>query len=157
MKNLKEEINILYVDDEKGNREVFKASFRRYYTIYTAESAKEGLKVLENNIINIIITDQRMPNMTGSEFLTSIVNVYPEPIRMIMTGYADLNAVIDAVNNGKVYKYLTKPWDSDQLKMIIDEAYNTYSLQQQQKKLIKDLLRVNEQLEFQLIQKSSFE
>jgi len=157
MKNLKEEINILYVDDEKGNREVFKASFRSYYTIYTAESAKEGLKVLENNIINIIITDQRMPNMTGSEFLTSIVNIYPEPIRMIMTGYADLNAVIDAVNNGKVYKYLTKPWDSDQLKMIIDEAYNTYSLQQQQKKLIKDLLRVNEQLEFQLIQKSSFE
>ena len=157
MKNLNEEINILYVDDEKGNREEFKASFRRYYTIYTAESAKEGLKVLENNIINIIITDQRMPNMTGSEFLTSIVNVYPEPIRMIMTGYADLNAVIDAVNNGKVYKYLTKPWDSDQLKMIIDEAYNTYSLQQQQKKLIKDLLRVNEQLEFQLIQKSSFE
>ncbi len=157
MKNLKEEINILYVDDEKGNREVFKASFRRYYTIFAAESAKEGLKVLENNIINIIITDQRMPNMTGSEFLTSIVNVYPEPIRMIMTGYADLNAVIDAVNNGKVYKYLTKPWDADQLKMIIDEAYNTYSLQQQQKKLIKDLLRVNEQLEFQLIQKSSFE
>ena len=98
-----------------------------------------------------------MPNMTGSEFLTSIVNIYPEPIRMIMTGYADLNAVIDAVNNGKVYKYLTKPWDSDQLKMIIDEAYNTYSLQQQQKKLIKDLLRVNEQLEFQLVQKSSFE
>jgi len=157
MKNLKKEINILYVDDEKGNREAFKASFRRYYTIHAVETAEEGLKVLENNTINIVITDQRMPKMTGAEFLTSIVNVYPEPMRMIMTGYADLNAVIDAVNNGKVYKYLTKPWDADQLKMIIDEAYNTYSLQQQQKKLIKDLLRVNEQLEFQLIQKSGFE
>jgi response regulator RpfG family c-di-GMP phosphodiesterase len=157
MKNLKEEINILYVDDEKGNREAFKASFRRNYTIHAVETAEEGLKVLENNTINIVITDQRMPKMTGAEFLTSIVNVHPEPMRMIMTGYADLNAVIDAVNNGKVYKYLTKPWDADQLKMIIDEAYNTYSLQQQQKKLLKDLLRVNEQLEFQLMQKSSFE
>jgi len=150
----KEEIRILYIDDEQGNREGFKAAFRRYYTIHDAKTALEGRKILDNNQINIIITDQRMPETTGSEFLASIVKVYPNPIRMIMTGYADLNAVIDAVNNGRIHKYLTKPWDVDQLKKIIDEAYNTYFLEKQRRELIKDLIKVNEQLEFHLQQKN---
>ena len=150
----KEEIKILYIDDEQENREGFKAGFRRHYTIYTATTAVEGRKILDKNQINIIITDQRMPETTGAEFLASIVHVYPNPIRMIMTGYADLNAVIDAVNNGRIHKYLTKPWDVDQLKMIIDQAYNTYSLEKQRQELTKDLIKVNEQLEFQLMQKN---
>ncbi len=150
----KEDIRILYIDDEKGNCEGFKAAFRRHYTIYTATTALEGRKILDSNKINIIITDQRMPETTGAEFLASIIQVYPNPIRMIMTGYADLNAVIDAVNNGRIHKYLTKPWDVDQLKMIIDEAYNTFDLEQQRRQLTKDLIKVNEQLEFHLQQKN---
>ena len=146
MKNQKKEIKILYVDDEIENLNAFKATFRRDYTIHVATSAEEGRKILDNNNINIILADQRMPNTVGSEFLASIIPVYPDPIRMLLTGYSDLNGAIDAINNGQIYKYLTKPWDVAKLKMTIDEAYDVYALREQKKELIK----VNEQLESQL-------
>jgi len=113
----KEDVRILYIDDE--------ASFRRHYTIYLAQSAIEAREILDNNEINIIITDERMPVTTGVEFLTSIVNDYPNPIRMMLTGYANLNTVIRAVNDAHIYKYLTKPIHGEDLKVVIDEAYNT--------------------------------
>ena len=150
----KEDIKILYVDDEQVNLEGFKASFRRHYTIYLAQSAIEAREVLDNNEINIIITDERMPVTTGVEFLTSIVNDYPNAIRMMLTGYADLNAVIRAVNDAHIYKYLTKPMYGEDLKVVIDEAFNTYSKAEEQRQLIKDLKKVNEQLEFHLQQKN---
>ena len=146
MKNQKKEIKILYVDDEIENLNAFKATFRRDYTIHVATSAEEGRKILDNNNINIILADQRMPNTVGSEFLASIIPVYPDPIRMLLTGYSDLNGAIDAINNGQIYKYLTKPWDVAKLKMTIDEAYDVYTLREQKKELIK----VNEQLASQL-------
>ncbi|HXS36289.1 MAG TPA: response regulator, partial [Flavipsychrobacter sp.] len=88
-------INILYVDDEMNNLISFKATFRIKYNVFTAESGADAVKILENSEINIIVTDQRMPNMTGVEFLESILGIYPEPIRILLTGYADMNAVID--------------------------------------------------------------
>jgi response regulator RpfG family c-di-GMP phosphodiesterase len=146
-------INILYVDDEVNNLNTFKATFRKNYNIHIAESAEEGKKILKENPVEIIITDQRMPVMTGIEFLSSIIEEYPDAIRILLTGYSDIQAVIDAINKGQVYQYITKPWDENQLKMSIDKAYEVYSLRQENKQLIKSLLQANSQLEFLLRQK----
>ena len=147
------EIHILYVDDEENNLTSFRAAFRREYTVYTALSAAEGKKILEENPINIIVTDQRMPEMTGIQFLESILGEYPDPIRILLTGYADMEAVIDAINKGQVYKYITKPWDENDFKITIDKAYEVYRLREENKELMKSLVRANKQLEFMLRQK----
>jgi response regulator RpfG family c-di-GMP phosphodiesterase len=146
-------IHILYVDDEIHNLNAFKASFRRLYTVFTASSGEEAEEVLSKQEIHIIISDQRMPKMTGIEFFESILDKYPEPIRMLLTGYADINAVIDAINKGQVYKYFSKPWNDDELKQNIDKAYEVYSLRKENKELTAKLLDVNEKLEFLLRQK----
>lgn len=148
-----EKIQVLYVDDEVNNLHSFKAAFRRDFMVFTAESAKDGLKILEEENIDIIITDQRMPEMTGVEFLESIIPHYPEPIRILLTGYTDIQAVIDAINKGQVYHYVTKPWDEDQLRNIINKAYEVFALRAENRELVKSLLRANEQLEFLLRQR----
>jgi response regulator RpfG family c-di-GMP phosphodiesterase len=145
-------INILYVDDEQNNLVSFKATFRLKYNIHTAISGEEAIKILTNNPIEIIITDQRMPNMTGVEFLESILEEHPEPIRILLTGYADLNAVIDSVNKGKIFHYLTKPWNEEELDMTIKRAYEVYSLRKEEKVLTEKLGVTNAQLEFLLRQ-----
>lgn len=146
-------INVLYVDDEPANLAAFKAAFRRDFNVLLAESAEEGKKILDKNAIEIILTDQRMPGKTGVEFLQSILNEYPNPIRILVTGYSDMTAVKDAINKGQVYKYIEKPWDNDFMKMIIEKSYEVYSLRKENKELTKSLLRANEQLEFMLRQK----
>ncbi|UJP65046.1 response regulator [Mongoliitalea daihaiensis] len=147
-----EKISILYVDDEMHNLQAFKATFRRDFKIHLANSADEGRSVLKNESIDIIITDQRMPNEVGVEFLASVIPSHPDPIRILLTGYTDIQAVIDAINKGQVYHYLTKPWDEDYMRTVIKNAFEVYSLRKENKKLTEDLLRANEQLEFLLRQ-----
>ncbi|HUH32804.1 MAG TPA: response regulator, partial [Daejeonella sp.] len=115
-------INLLYVDDEENNLMSFKATFRLKYNVMIALSAAEAMKVLEKKPVEIIITDQRMPGMTGIEFLEKVQEKYPDPIRILLTGYADMNAVIDAVNKGKIYHYLSKPWNEEVLDSTIKKA-----------------------------------
>ncbi len=146
-------INILYVDDEMNNLVSFKATFRLRYTVFTAISAEEAKKVLDTNNINIIITDQRMPGITGVEFLESILEKHPDPVRILLTGYADMNAVIDAVNKGKIFHYLTKPWNEEELDMTILRAYDVYKKKQEEKEFSEKLEVSNNQLEFLLRQK----
>jgi response regulator RpfG family c-di-GMP phosphodiesterase len=146
-------IHILYIDDEIHNLNAFKASFRRLYTVFTAESAEDAVKILSENDIHIIISDQRMPRMTGIEFFESILERFPEPIRILLTGYADINAVIDAINKGQVYKYFSKPWNEEELRHNIEKAYEVYALRKENKELTAKLLDVNEKLEFLLRQK----
>jgi len=146
-------INILYVDDEANNLVSFKAVFRVKYNVQTAISGEEAIKVLQNHPINIIITDQRMPQMTGVEFLESILGEYPDPIRILLTGYADMNAVIDAINKGKIFHYLTKPWNEEELEMTIKRAYEIYKQKMDEKEMNKKLSLSNDQLEFLLRQK----
>ena len=141
------EIGILYVDDEVNNLNSFKAAFRRYFNIYTAQSAKEGRKVLEAEEIGVIITDQRMPGETGIEFLESILPVYPDTIRILLTGFSDINAVMGAINRGQVYKYLVKPWADDELKMYIQNALELYNLRKENKDLAVKLKLANQELE----------
>lgn len=149
----KEKIKILYVDDEVGNLKAFKAMFRKDYEVHIAESAEEGKKILEEVDIEIIFTDQRMPQMTGVEFLESIIKQYPDPIRILVTGYTDIEAVIDAINLGQVYRYVSKPWERRHLETVIKNAYEVFSLRQENKELTKSLIQANKQLEFMLRQK----
>jgi response regulator RpfG family c-di-GMP phosphodiesterase len=146
-------INILYVDDEVNNLISFKATFRIKYNVFTAESGEEAIKLLKDNTINVIITDQRMPGMTGVEFLESILQEHPDPMRLLLTGYADMNAVIDAVNKGKIFHYLSKPWNEEELDMTIQRAYEIYNKRIAEKELNDKLTISNEQLEFLLRQK----
>jgi len=145
-------ISVLYVDDELHNLNSFKAGFRRLFNVFTAESAIEGRKILEKENIHVIITDQRMPVTTGIEFLESIIPDFPDPIRILLTGYADINAVIDAINKGQVYKYIQKPWMDEDLRINIEKAYEIYALRKENRELTQQLLRANDQLEFLLRQ-----
>ncbi|WP_296699095.1 response regulator [Algoriphagus sp.] len=147
-----EKIKILYVDDEENNLQAFKATFRRDYKIFLAISASEARELLKTEQVDLIITDQRMPQETGVEFLESIIPIYPKPIRLLLTGYTDIQAVIDAINKGQVYHYLTKPWEEDYLRTVIKNAFEIYMLRRENEKLTEALLKANEQLEFLLRQ-----
>ncbi len=149
----KEQINVLYVDDEENNLVAFKASFRRYFNIFTAISVDEGQKILAEKEIHILITDQRMPGKLGTDLLAQAVIDFPDQIRILLTGFTDIEALQDAVNRGQIYHYLHKPWIDDKLRTTIEVAYKVYSLRKDQKELNSKLMVTNEQLEFMLRQK----
>lgn len=113
--------NILYVDDEQDNILVFKSSFRRNYHIQTANSATEAKEILQKHAFDVIISDQRMPEITGVQFLQSLPDE-PGVFRMILTGYSDMEAIIQAINSGMVHKYITKPWVKTELQEVIDSG-----------------------------------
>ena len=146
MEVLKDVFNVLYVDDEENNLNSFRAALRRNYNIYTALSGEEGMDILSKNDIHVVVTDQRMPHMTGVQFLQHIP---PEKdnIRIILTGFSDIESIIEAINTGMVYRYITKPWDKDELKITIDNAIETIMLRRNNKHLIEELKEYNEQLE----------
>lgn len=153
MEDSGKKINVLYLDDEVNNLTAFRANFRRIYDVFTAVNAKEARKILDENEIHVIISDQRMPEISGIEFFESILNEHPEPLRMLLTGYADINAVIDAINKGQVYKYFPKPWNDDELRENIEKAFDLYVLRKENHELTDKLLDVNQKLEFLLRQK----
>ncbi|GAB4330373.1 MAG: hypothetical protein OHK0038_04690 [Flammeovirgaceae bacterium] len=138
MTNLQKD-KILYIDDEPENLTSFKFVFRKYYDIFLANSAMEGMEILKKENIQLIITDQRMPKMTGVEFLEWTTKDYPQVIRMILTGYSDIEAIIYAINKGEVYRYITKPWEKDEMKITIDNALRTYHLKRENQSLLGQL------------------
>jgi len=131
----------------------FKATFRIKYNVLTALSGDGALAILEKNLVHIIVTDQRMPGMTGVEFLEKVLEKYPDPMRILLTGYADMDAVVDAVNKGKIFHYLAKPWNEEELDLTIQSAYAKYQERLQLKETNAKLEVSNEQLEFLLRQK----
>ena len=142
----KKHFTIIYVDDEEQNLISFKASFRRDYHVLTAKSGKEAIDILKDQHVHLIITDQRMPEMTGIQFLEKIIPEFPDAIRMILTGFSDVEAIIGAINTGRVFRYITKPWDENELRMTIENARQLYELQENRKQLLSDLQqRVEEQ------------
>ncbi len=146
-------IAILYVDDEENNLISFKATFRLKYTVYIALSGAEALKILEEHTIHVIITDQRMPNMTGVEFLEKVLNKHVDPVRILLTGYTDMSTLVEAVNKGQIFHYLTKPWSEEELEQTIERAYSIYVEKEKIRQLNEKLALSNEQLEFLLRQK----
>jgi response regulator RpfG family c-di-GMP phosphodiesterase len=146
-------ITVLYVDDEENNLISFKANFRIKYNVLTALSGDEAMSILEKKHVDVIITDQRMPNMTGVEFLEKVLEKNEEPMRILLTGYADMNAVVDAVNKGKIFHYLSKPWNEEELDMTIKRAYEVYLQKLELKNMNEKLVVSNDQFEFLLRQK----
>jgi adenylate cyclase len=143
----KKNFSILYVDDEEQNLISFKATFRREYEIFTATTGKEGLEIARNNSVDLIITDQRMPEMTGIQFLEKVIPERPDAIRMILTGFSDIEVIIEAINTGRIYRYITKPWDENELRMTIENARQLYTLQKSNKNLVSELQQKVEEQE----------
>lgn len=143
---------ILYVDDEMNNLLSFKAAFRRQFNVLTAESASDAKRILSETPVQVIVSDQRMPQTTGIEFFASILEEYPDPIRILLTGYADIQAVIDAINLGQVFRYCTKPWNEEEITHHLNEAHQLFVLKAQNKELTDKLVDNNTKMEFLLRQ-----
>jgi signal transduction histidine kinase len=120
-------IKVLYIDDEINNLNSFKASYRFDYNILIANNTTEALGLLEQHPdITVILCDQRMPDKTGVEFFESIHSQHPNPIRILITGYTDIESVISAINRGHIFRYIRKPWNDADIKSAIDEAHRFY-------------------------------
>lgn len=114
---------ILFVDDEENILSALVRLFRKEdYEVLTAISGIEGLKILESRDISLVISDHRMPGMTGVEFLSRVKEVSPNTIRIMLTGYADLEAAIAAINKGEVYRFISKPWNDEELKLTVRQS-----------------------------------
>ena len=146
MNNQEKKIRVLYIDDERNNLLSFQASFRRMYQVFTATSAAEGMGILNNEKMHVIIADQRMPQSTGVEFFQIVRNAYPDPIRILLTGYTDAEAIIDAINKGEIYRYIKKPWDEFELQNAIQNAYEIYIIRMQLKHKVFELEKTNDEL-----------
>lgn len=137
---------ILYVDDQIENLDGFMFTFRKEFSILTADSATKGMELLTKYPVKVVLTDQRMPDITGVEFLEKILPLYPSIVRILVTGFADIEATIQAVNKGKIYHYVTKPWKSEDLKLVIHNAIAYHDLKSQNKQLLDTLTQQNEDL-----------
>lgn len=117
---------VLYVDDEIKALKYFDMAFNKQYRIFTAESGKAGLEILEAHHadLSIVVSDQRMPEMAGVDFLAKVRSYYPDKVRILTTAYSDLDSAIRSVNEGKIYQYVTKPWDLQDFKMVLLRAYD---------------------------------
>ena len=123
---------MLVVDDEPDNLDLLYRTFRRDFQVLKAESGVRALELLaQEGEVAVIISDQRMPEMKGTEFLSRTVPEFPDTVRIILTGFTDVEDLVEAINSGQVYKYITKPWDPDELKAVVQRAAETYDLLKQ--------------------------
>jgi len=117
---------IMIVDDEPANLRLLERLFRQDYKVLTAESGEEALSLLAQHDAALLITDQRMPNMSGLELLKRTAELRPHMVRMILTGYTDVGTLVEAINSGLVYQYLTKPWSNEELRLTAARALEHY-------------------------------
>ncbi|NEO57433.1 MAG: response regulator [Okeania sp. SIO3B5] len=143
--NRRKKPKMLVVDDEPDNLDLLYRTFRRDFSVLKAESGIQALEILASEgEVAVIISDQRMPEMKGTEFLSKTLPQFPNTIRIILTGFTDIEDLVEAINSGQVYKYITKPWDPNELKKVVQKAANTYELLNQR---TKELLKAQNQLE----------
>jgi response regulator RpfG family c-di-GMP phosphodiesterase len=121
-------IKVLYLDDEENNLIAFKALFRREFDVFTTTSPQEAVAYLNANVVPIILSDQKMPELSGVEFFELTLNDFPNAVRILVTGYADIEAVIDAINRGQVYRYVAKPWNENDLRVCLLNAAERYEM-----------------------------
>ncbi len=144
-----EKVAVLCVDDEVN---VLKALERLFidddYEIHTAGSGREGLEILDRGVsVQIVISDYRMPAMNGVDFLKEVCRRWPETVRIVLSGYADTAAIVSAINEGQIYKFIPKPWNDDELRVTLANAVERYFLHRRNKELMEELKRKNEELE----------
>jgi response regulator RpfG family c-di-GMP phosphodiesterase len=146
---------ILFVDDEKSILSSLRRLFRTSpYELLTAISGAEALDILKVRMVDLVVSDMRMPEMDGAEFLTKVASQWPETIRILLTGYSDLESTIAAVNNGRIYRYLSKPWEENDLRMTIHQALEKKTIEKERDRLLlltsaqnAELLNLNQNLE----------
>ena len=165
-----EKHSLLYVDDEKQNLFLFKSLFGHLYRVFTATSGKEALSTLAEHSIQVLFADQRMPEMNGIQLLERITGQYPDIIRILVTGYSDIDVAIDAINRGSVYRYISKPWNNEEITTTAKNAVEIFELKKKNISLISSLdtrnkllrhkveeLKFLNQLSLELRGKNSFE
>jgi FixJ family two-component response regulator len=138
---------VLCVDDEPNILNSLRRLLRREgYRLFTASSGKTGLNILKEHQVNLVISDQRMPEMNGTEFLARVKEEHPDVFCIILTGYTDIDSITDSINKGNVYKFFMKPWNDQNLKLEIRQALDQYDLIQDNRKLHETILEQNEVL-----------
>jgi len=116
-------IRVLYLDDEEPNLFSFKAAFRRDFEVHTCDEPHKAVRMLDEHEFHVVLSDQRMPRISGVEFFELIMPDHPDVSRVLVTGYADTDAVVDAINKGQVYRFVSKPWNEEELRGVIRSAY----------------------------------
>ncbi|MFM6191609.1 MAG: SpoIIE family protein phosphatase [Planktothrix sp.] len=135
-------LKLMVVDDEPDNLDLLFRTFRRDFQVFKADSALKALQILEDEgEMAVIISDQRMPEMNGTEFLGKTVERFPDTIRILLTGYTDVEDLVEAINSGQVFKYITKPWNPEELKSVIQQASETYNFFKQRTNALRRALR----------------
>jgi two-component system response regulator HupR/HoxA len=137
---------ILVVDDQIEILNALERQLKDDYKVYTSSNGEEALGLVEKNIFAVVLADQRMPGMTGVDFFDKSMSIQPEIVRILITAYADIQASIDAVNKGQIYYYVSKPWEPDELRLIVQRAVERFDLQRKNKQLTAELKKANEQL-----------
>jgi DNA-binding NtrC family response regulator len=148
-----EKPKVLYLDDDTSNLVSFKANFRDQFDVYTSTDPVEAYNLINDQNIQIVITDHNMPSMSGVEFLESISADYPHVQRILLTGYTELVPVMEAINKGQVFRILTKPFNMKEISRMVSEAWEQCRIILEKEKLIQQLKRQNQQFEFILRQR----
>ncbi|MDB5350947.1 MAG: signal transduction histidine kinase [Planctomycetota bacterium] len=137
---------ILIVDDEPDVLDSLRHLFHRRYRVLTADTGSQGLDLLRHEDVHVILSDQRMPGMTGDQFLRRAREMKPDPIRLLFTGYAEIQTVIDAVNQGGIFRYIHKPWESGEIEAVVSQAAEQFELLTERKRLVTELQQANTKL-----------
>lgn len=143
----KTDYTLLCIDDEKNILNALKRLLRKEnFRILTGSSGQEGLQILSENKVHVVLSDQRMPEMNGTEFLKEVKTLYPDILRIILTGYTDVDSISEAINEGHIYKFFLKPWNDQNLKLEIRQAMEQYTLMQDNRRLHDQVFQQNEEL-----------
>jgi diguanylate cyclase (GGDEF)-like protein/PAS domain S-box-containing protein len=145
---------ILVVDDEPEVLASVRRQLRREFKVLTADNAEQALELLREHPVQVIVSDQRMPDVSGVELLAQVRTNYPKTMRIMLTGYADLKAVIGAVNSGQIFRYITKPWEPDEIRTIVRDASERSRLMAENERLIGALRRANQELEMRVAERT---
>jgi DNA-binding NtrC family response regulator len=130
---------LLVVDDEKDNLDAFRFNFKKTFEILTAQSGAEALAILKDTDVSVIVTDQRMPKMTGLELLREAMSIRPDAVGIILTAFTDVDVLIDSINQGQIYRYITKPWEAKELRGAVTQAMERFYLQRENRRLAEQL------------------
>ncbi len=137
------EYPVLYVDDERDNLRVFQLTFRRDFTLLTAESAKAGLELMAQHPVAVVLSDQKMPGIEGVEFLRQVRELDARAIRILVTAYGDARILGDAINAGNIYRYIPKPWEPEDMRLTVQRAIEAYALEAERATLLEELMVLN--------------
>jgi two-component system response regulator HupR/HoxA len=138
---------ILIVDDEPDILRSFRFNYGEEFELLTVESGAAGLEILQTLHPAVIVADQRMPEMNGTEFLKRSMAIWPDAVRIVLTGYTDMDALVDAVNSSQIYRYVTKPWDTDEMRMTLKRAIEVFDLATENERLVGELQSLNARLQ----------